>query len=142
MKCDTFRRAVEAFDLDATVATFSPSIVLRSPVRDEPLEGREAVGGLFAIPFRVFEDLRLVGTYTSSDGAEVLHFLWRLGDKEGEGVDMLRFDEDGIHAQEEPRPAVVDASAGVDVTFTEIGPPELKGISGVRLHAAHRAEAR
>jgi hypothetical protein len=38
MKCDTFRRAVEAFDLDATVATFSPSIVLRSPVRDEPLE--------------------------------------------------------------------------------------------------------
>ena len=29
MKCDTFRRAVEAFDLDATVATFSPSIVLR-----------------------------------------------------------------------------------------------------------------
>jgi hypothetical protein len=81
------------------------------------------------------------GTYTSSDGAEVLHFLWRLGDKEGEGVDMLRFDEDGIHAQEEPRPAVVDASAGVDVTFTEIGPPELKGISGVRLHAGASRES-
>jgi SnoaL-like domain len=63
--------AVEAFDLDATVATFSPSIVLRRPVRDEPLEGRQAVGGLFAILFRVFEDLRFVGTYTSSAGAEV-----------------------------------------------------------------------
>jgi class 3 adenylate cyclase len=37
---------------------------------------------------------------------------------------------------------VVDASERVDVTFTEIGPVELKGISGVRLHAAHRAEAR
>jgi class 3 adenylate cyclase len=37
---------------------------------------------------------------------------------------------------------VVDASAGVDVTFTEIGPVKLKGISHVRLHAAHRAEAR
>ena len=36
---------------------------------------------------------------------------------------------------------VVDASAVVDVTFTEIGPVELKGISGVRLHAAHRGEA-
>jgi hypothetical protein len=44
--------------------------------------------------------------------------------------------------QEDPRPAVVDASAGVDMTFTEIGPVEPKGISGVRLHAAHRAEAR
>ena len=96
MKCDTFRRAVEAFDLDATVATFSPSIVLRSPVRDEPLEGRQAVGRLFAILFQVFEDLRFVGSYTSSDGAEVLHFLWRLGDTEGEGVDMMRFDGDGL----------------------------------------------
>jgi class 3 adenylate cyclase len=37
---------------------------------------------------------------------------------------------------------VVDASAGVEVTFTEIGPVELKGISGVHLHAARRAEAR
>jgi hypothetical protein len=31
---------------------------------------------------------------------------------------------------------------GSILTFTEIGPVELKGISGVRLHAAHRAKAR
>jgi hypothetical protein len=65
-------------------------------VRDEPLKGRHAVGGLFAILFRVFEDLRFVGTCTSSDGAEVLHFLWRLGDKEDEGVDMMSFDDDRL----------------------------------------------
>jgi hypothetical protein len=29
-------------------------------------------------------------------GAEVLHFLWRLGDKEGEGVDMMRFHDDRL----------------------------------------------
>jgi class 3 adenylate cyclase len=35
---------------------------------------------------------------------------------------------------------VVDASAGVEVVFTEVGPVELKGLSDVvRLHAAHRA---
>ena len=96
MKCETFRTAVEARDLDATMATFSPSIILRSPVRDEPLEGRQSVGRLFAVLFRVFEDLRFVGSYTSTDGAEVLHFLWRLGDTEGEGVDMMRFDADGL----------------------------------------------
>jgi adenylate cyclase len=34
---------------------------------------------------------------------------------------------------------VVDASAGVEASFTEIGPVELKGVPGVvRLHAAHR----
>ena len=96
MKSDTFRRAVEASDLDATIATFSPSIVLRSPVRDEPLEGKQAVGRVFAILFQVFDDLRFVGSYTSSDDAEVLHFLWRLGETEGEGVDMMRFDGDGL----------------------------------------------
>lgn len=37
---------------------------------------------------------------------------------------------------------VVEASAGVDVTFTKIGPVELKGISGVvRLHSAHRTSS-
>jgi len=96
MKCDEFRRAVEALDLDATIATFSPSIILRSPVRDEPLEGRRAVGGLFTILFRVFDELRLVGSYSSTDGSEVLHFQWRLGDSEGEGVDLMRFDADGL----------------------------------------------
>jgi adenylate cyclase len=38
--------------------------------------------------------------------------------------------------------AVVDASSTPEVTFTEIGPVELKGVSGaVQLHAAHQASA-
>jgi len=37
---------------------------------------------------------------------------------------------------------VVDASGGTGTAFTEIGPIELKGVTGaVRLHAAHRAPA-
>jgi hypothetical protein len=43
MRCDAFRVAVEARDLDATIASLSPTVVLRSPVRDEPLRGRQAV---------------------------------------------------------------------------------------------------
>jgi adenylate cyclase len=36
--------------------------------------------------------------------------------------------------------AVVDASGGAEVSFTEIGPVELKGVAGpMRLHAAHRS---
>jgi adenylate cyclase len=38
---------------------------------------------------------------------------------------------------------VVDASGGMDVAFREIGPVELKGVSGaMRLHAASRVDAR
>jgi adenylate cyclase len=36
---------------------------------------------------------------------------------------------------------VVDAAVGVPVTFTEIGPVELKGVSGpIRLHTARRGD--
>jgi hypothetical protein len=96
MRCDAFRAAVEARDLDATMATLSPTVVLRSPVRDEPLRGRLAVRRLFAILFDVFEELRFVGSYSSADGSELLHFVWRLDDRDGEGVDMMYFDADGL----------------------------------------------
>ncbi len=96
MRSDAFRAAVQALDLDATIATLSPSVVLRGPVGDEPLEGRAAVGRLFAILLRTFEDLRFVESYQSTEGGEVLHLVWRLEDHEVERVDMLHFDANGL----------------------------------------------
>jgi hypothetical protein len=96
MRCDAFRQAVEKLDLDATMATFAPTIVLRSPVRDEPLRGKEAVKKLFAILLRTFEDLRFLESFTSGDGGELLYFQWRLGDRQIEGVDLMHFDDDGL----------------------------------------------
>ena len=75
MRSDAFRRAVKALNLEATMATFSSSLVMHSPVRDEPLHGKESMAPLFAILLRVFGDLRFVGSYSSvADGAELLHF--------------------------------------------------------------------
>ena len=96
MRCDAFRRAAEALDVDATMATLSPDVVLRSPVREEPLRGRESVTRLFAILFRAFDDLRFTEAYASDEGGELLHFTWRLGKQEAEGVDMMHFDEAGL----------------------------------------------
>ena len=96
MQSDAFRNAVEASDLEATLAQMSESIVLHSPVRPEPLEGKEAVGKLFAILLDTFRDLRFVGTYASAEGAEILHFRWRLGEQEVEGIDMMHFDGQGL----------------------------------------------
>ncbi len=96
MRSDQFRAAVEALDLDATMASLSPRVRLHSPIGDEPFEGRDAVRVLFAILFRTFVDLRFVATYVSDDGAELLHFRWRLGERQVEGVDMMRFDADGL----------------------------------------------
>jgi hypothetical protein len=121
MKSDAFRRAVEALDLDATLAQMSPTIVLHSPVKPEPLEGKEAVAALFSILLDTFEDLRFVGEYTSAEGDEVLHFRWRLGEQEVEGIDMMSFDAQGLiedyTVMIRPLPAVI---ALRDAVFSQL----------------------
>ncbi|MGH2784559.1 MAG: nuclear transport factor 2 family protein [Actinomycetota bacterium] len=97
MSADTFRKAVESFDLDAALACLAPDIVFHSPVTFKPFEGKDAVAVLFGILFKTFEDFRYVGEYEngSGDGA-VLHFKTRIGDRQVEGIDMIHTREDGL----------------------------------------------
>lgn len=95
MKAAGFRAAVESKDLDAALGQLSPSVILHSPVTFKPFEGLEAVRALFTILFEVFEDFRYVAEFESEDG-EVLHFRTRVGDREVEGIDMVRFDSEGL----------------------------------------------
>jgi len=96
MQHDRFRKAVEATDLDAALDCMTPGIVLHSPVTFKPFEGRDAVALLFGILFETFEDFRYVGEYVADDGAAVLHFRARVGDRDVEGIDLMRFDDGGL----------------------------------------------
>ena len=93
---DAFRKAAESMDLDAAIACLAPGVVLHSPVTFKPFEGREAVAVLFGVLFRTFEDFRYVAEFEGEDGSAVLHFRTRIGDRDVEGIDMLRFDPDGL----------------------------------------------
>ncbi len=89
-----FRQAVEDGDHADMVAAFAPDGILRSPVSFKPFEGREAVSKLFAILLETFEDFRYTDEF-ESDGSAALVFRARVGDREVEGLDLLRFGEDG-----------------------------------------------
>ena len=89
-----FRAAVEAADHAAMVAALAPDAVLRSPVSFKPFEGPEAVAGLFAILLETFEDFRYIDEF-EADGKAALVFQARVGDREVEGLDLLRFDAQG-----------------------------------------------
>lgn len=84
-----FRAAVESHDTDAAVALFTPDAVFHSPVVHKPYAGREALRAILGAVTRVFEDFRYTGSYGSTDG-HVLVFAARVGDRELEGVDILR----------------------------------------------------
>ncbi len=95
MKSDAFRRAAEEKDFSAGAELFSPDVIFRSPAVFKPYEGIEALGVLLGNVVEVFEDFRYVDQVETGDTA-VLVFEARVGDKELNGVDVLRFGEDGL----------------------------------------------
>jgi hypothetical protein len=94
-----FRAAVESKDFAAVESTLAPDVHFRSPVVYAPYDGRAAVGGLL----RVVGDALGPGlTYrwqVREGDREVLCFASRVGDREIEGVDLLRYDEQGLVAE-------------------------------------------
>ena len=91
MRSDRFRAAVEAKDLPAARELLAVDVVFRSPVVFKPYEGHDAVLGVLGAALRVFEDFRYVEQLESGDAA-VLMFEARVGDRDLQGVDILRFD--------------------------------------------------
>jgi hypothetical protein len=94
----SFRAAVEVHDLDAVIATLAPDVVLHSPVTFQPYVGRETVGRLLRLIAETFEDMHYTDELDSSGGAQALVFRARVGDRELEGLDLLRLGPDGLIA--------------------------------------------
>jgi hypothetical protein len=91
---DAFRNAAEAGDHAGMVATLAPEIVFNSPVSFQPFEGRDTVSQVFTALLETFEDFRYTDELAGST-AHALVFRTRVGDREVEGIDLLRFDDEG-----------------------------------------------
>jgi hypothetical protein len=94
-----FRAAVESKDFDAVEATLAPDIAFRSPVVFQPYEGREAVGGLLRLVGVVLAPQLSYAWQVREGDREVLCFRSRIGDRDIEGVDLLRYNDDGLVAE-------------------------------------------
>jgi hypothetical protein len=90
-----FRAAVEARDVDAALATLADDVVFHSPAVFHPYEGRETVGALLRLVLETFEDFRYTDELANPDGTHALIFRARVGEREVEGLDLLRGAADG-----------------------------------------------
>jgi hypothetical protein len=91
---DRFRDAVLAGDHPGMIDALSPAVVFNSPVAFLPFEGQDAVGQVLGAVMETFEDFR----YTDELAGETAHalvFSARVGEKEIQGIDLLRFDGEG-----------------------------------------------
>jgi hypothetical protein len=92
-----FRAAVECWDIEAISGLLAEDVCFHSPVTFHPYVGREDVTTLLGLVAETFSNFR----YTDElrvDGAEALVFRASVGDRELEGIDLLRFDDDGLIA--------------------------------------------
>jgi SnoaL-like protein len=95
MKSDAFKSAIEAEDRDGLRATLAEDVVFRSPVVFRPYEGHAVVSAILTEgAMNVFEDFRYVERFEDGDTAALI-FKAKVGDREVDGLDLLRFDGDG-----------------------------------------------
>ena len=92
-----FRLAVERSDIDALSELLAPGVVFHSPVTFYPFIGRETVTRLLGLVSQIFEDFRYTDELLA-DGAHGLIFRANVGDRQIEGIDLLRLDADGLIA--------------------------------------------
>ncbi len=97
MSAQAFRQAVESWDMDAVRELLAEDIEFHSPVTFHPFVGRQTVGDLLEIVGKTFENFRYTDEL-QGDGTHILVFRAEIGGKELEGLDLLRFDEDGLIA--------------------------------------------
>ncbi|WP_345425191.1 nuclear transport factor 2 family protein [Pseudonocardia xishanensis] len=90
-----FRAAVERGDADAAADLFAADAVFHSPVVHRPYEGREAIRTILRAVVQVFEDFRYTAEF-AGDAGHVLWFHTRVGERELDGVDILRDGPDGL----------------------------------------------
>jgi len=95
MQSDVFKMAVETEDPNALTDALAEDVVFRSPAVFKPYQGREIVAAILTQgAMKVFEDFRYTDRLEDADTA-VLIFSARVGDRELDGLDLLRFDGDG-----------------------------------------------
>ena len=94
MPATAFRAAVESRDLDAVVDLLADDVVFRSPAVFKPYEGREKVATILRTVIEVLEDFRYTDEL-AGDGVHALIFEARVGDREVQGLDLIRGDDDG-----------------------------------------------
>jgi hypothetical protein len=91
-----FRRGVESKDVGVMMEAFADGAILHSPITFRPFEGKEAIARLLGILMQVFQDFRYTDELTAEDGTKALIFRTRVGDRDVEGLDLIRFDDTGL----------------------------------------------
>jgi len=88
---------IESGNLDALPELLKPDSLFRSPMAFKPYHSAEAVALVLRTAFGVFGNFKYHRSLYSGDGLSVvLEFSAEVGGKELKGIDLIRFDANGL----------------------------------------------
>lgn len=117
MNSDGFRAAAEAKDFETGRHLFADDVVFRSPFVHTPYEGIDALAFLLGHVVEVLEDFRYIA-HVETDDVAVLQFEARVGDRELQGVDILRFNDEGRISE---MTVMIRPATGLEAVGREMG---------------------
>jgi hypothetical protein len=131
MRSDAFVNAVESMDTEAVPDVLAEDVAFRSPVVFKAYEGRDVVGLILTEgAMKVFSDFRYTDRFEEGDAAALI-FEARVGDREVQGMDLLRFDDDGkvreLTVMVRPMSAMHALAEAMEREFERIGLTPPKG---------------
>ena len=101
-KRDRYRTAIETGDFEVLRSSLSRRVRLYTPVRPEPLEGRDSVLGFLGQLVQILQEFSFIGELDSADpDAKALVFratvpaVGDIGPVEIQATDLLRFRRNG-----------------------------------------------
>jgi hypothetical protein len=125
----TWHRIVERRDTADLASILADDVVFRSPAFFKPYPGREATVLVLGTVLTVFEDFTYHRTFHTPDGhSTILEFSARVGDKQLKGIDMFRFDAEGLIAEMEVMIRPGNALMALGQTMAERAGPALKAL--------------
>jgi hypothetical protein len=89
-----FRQAVQSRDISSIEKMLAPEVELYSPIPFRPFEGMETVMGVLHGLSAVTEEVEYTEELTSDDAVALISRV-RIGGRDGEALQLLRFDSDG-----------------------------------------------
>ncbi|HZF78449.1 MAG TPA: nuclear transport factor 2 family protein [Rubrivivax sp.] len=94
---EKWHRMVATRDLSELPSIVHPQAIFRSPVANTPYGPAQALIVALSTVIQVFEDFSYHRQFASEDGLSVvLEFSTRVSGKDIKGVDLIRFDDDGL----------------------------------------------
>ena len=92
-----WHQMVASKDLETLKEIIHPDAVFRSPVAHSPYQGRDALVLALSTVLNVFQDFTYHREFFTEDGRNAtLEFSAHVGGKQLKGVDLIKFDDDGL----------------------------------------------